>query len=319
MSFILPDLVIESILRDGIENARRDPSVIDDIFCSLNSAYAAKKYGQKEIELIKKAIQNAEISIVHAFNPTQSEMPCISIQLAEDHEDVEKAHMGNYINTKVRKFTDPDEIAATIVVENFMALAYNPLTGILSVPDSVNLGSVYPNLLLVDAAGAEFPIVGGIDNSSGSKRLSVAVGSEVAFTTPVYVKSSIDYEIFTVGGNVEQTTLILGVHSAEPLFTKYLYILVKYFTLSRRHDLTARGLQLNTYSGTDFTRNMEYAGDQVFTRYFHINGQLQNSWRADKVQLIDSVDITVKVAKDKLGNAALNRQDQTIKVTGDGV
>ena len=96
MSFKLPDLIVESILRDGFEAARRYPDTLDDVFESLTMPYASRKYGQTEIEKIKKIIQNKEVSIVHSFNMIAANLPCISIQLSDDRESTDRAHMGNY-------------------------------------------------------------------------------------------------------------------------------------------------------------------------------------------------------------------------------
>ena len=46
MAFILPDLVVESIIRDGFENARRDLTIVDDIFQTLSQAHLSSKYEQ---------------------------------------------------------------------------------------------------------------------------------------------------------------------------------------------------------------------------------------------------------------------------------
>lgn len=314
MAFRLPDLIVESILRDGLNNARRDETVIDDVFGNLNLAYASRKYGQSEIDKIKEVIRNKEVSIVHAFNLVNANLPCISIQLADDHEDEDKAYIGNYVQNVTRAFTTPEQLASLVIVESFTPLSYEPLTGVVKVDDSVNLAAVHTNLLFVDAAGAAHQIIGGIVNDPGAKQFIIATGETVSLDPGAVIKSSIDYELFQKRGNVEKTQVILGIHTEEALLTKYLYILVKYFFLSRRSDLIARGFELTSYSGSDFHRNVEYVGDVVYTRFFNLTGLVLHQWQSDKVQLIDSVDVQVKLAKDRLGNEALNLTDSTIKV-----
>lgn len=313
MSFKMPDLIVESILRDGFNNARRDNSVLYDLFEDLTLAYNSKKYGEAEINKIKKIINDQEISIVHAFNLVNSNLPCISIQLADDRENENEAHMGNYVKNIVRPITDPDALAALVYVDEIFPNSYDPITGIVKLPDDVNLAGVHANLLYVDSAKNEFTIIGGIVNDLGAKQFIVDRGSEVALGEGL-IKSSLDYNIYQKRGNIESTQLILGIHTKEALLTKYLYILVKYFMLSRRDDLIARGLQLNTYTGSDFHRNLEYVGDVVYTRFFNVSGRVQHQWRSDKVQLIDNVEVNVVVPKDKKGNEALGLEDSTIKV-----
>lgn len=314
MTFKLPDLIIESIIRDGLNNIRRDNSIIDDVFGDLTLPFATKKYGQAELDKIKDSINKKEISIVHSFNLTNTTIPCISIQLSDDRESAERSNMGYYVNNYEVPFTSPDQIATTVIVGAFLPTSYNPTTGIVLVPDEVNLAAVYANLVYVDASGTAHSILGGIINDVGSKQFIVEKNGDVAILAPGEIKTTIDYELYQRHGNTEEAQLILGIHTQNALMTKYLYTLVKYFIISRRHDLIARGLQLNTYTGSDFTRNLEYVGDVVYTRFLNVSGMVQHQWRADKVRLIDSVNVQVLVPKDRLGNEALNLDDASIKV-----
>src|SRR5271165_3186823 len=119
MSFRLPDLIVESILRDGLNNARRDSSVLMDVFGDLTLPFAQKKYGIPEIDKINKLIQNREVAIVHSFNLVPANLPCISIQLADDRESEPRAHLGNYVSSIQVPFTTPEQLAGTVIVGPF--------------------------------------------------------------------------------------------------------------------------------------------------------------------------------------------------------
>lgn len=313
MSFKLPDLIVESVLRDGFRNIRRDPSIIDDIFCDLTKPFAAKKYGEKELNKIKDIFINREVSIIHSYNLANTELPCISIQLADDREKENQSFMGNYLKTEVRQLNDAEK-AKLIIINSFQPVSYDAKTGIVVVDDSVNLSTIHVNLLFVDTAGAEHVIIGGIVNEDGRKQFMIPRDETVDLGANAQIKSSLDYKVYQANGNIESVQIILGLHTKEALLTKYLYTIVKYIMLSRRKDLITRGLNLNTYNGSDFHRNMEYVGDVVYTRFFNIGGMQVNDFRFDKVQLIDNVDVNIKVPKDRLGNDALNRTTQTIQV-----
>ena len=71
--------------------------------------------------------------------------------------------------------------------------------------------------------------------------------------------------------------------------------------LSRKEDLINRNFAVSTYSGSDFTRNMQYPGDHVFTRFLTISGKVEDSWRSDEVIPIDNLEIQVLVPKAKQG------------------
>lgn len=314
MAFKLPDLILESIIRDGLENARRDETVIEDVFGDLLKPYAAKKYGEAEVNKIKDIIQKREISVVHSFNLVNANLPCISIQLADDREDEARTQIGNYKRNTVTAFATPEELASLTIVGSFTPTSYSPISGIVKVDDLVSLSAIHANHLFVDSAGTKHPILGGIVDVSGKKQFIIAKGATVDLGSGAEIKASIDYNVFIQKGTTENVQLILGIHTKDALLTKYLYILVKYFILSRQSDATIRGMQLSTYSGSDFVRNLEYIGDTVFTRFLNISGMLQPEWRADKVQLIDNVEVKILVEKDQLGNEALNLTNSTVQV-----
>lgn len=315
MSFVLPDLVIESIIRDGMQNARRLPDdVITDVFGNLTRSFADKKYGQKEIDKIKSLVEEKEVSIVHSYNLVNVSIPCISIQLINDTEDERRAHMGDQVAFYEVPFADQ---SVTVIVSSFEALTYDVNTGIVTVDDTVNLSQVYANLLFIDQAGVEHQILGGIDNTAGQKKFAIEKQGEVTLGVGCEIKTSINFNRYKTKGNIEKINILLGIHTPDPLITKYLYTLVKYFLLSRKKDLISRDLQLSTYSGSDFTRNMEYKADAVFSRYITVTGFVQHDWRSDLVELVDHVDVNVKVAADKYGNNALGLTNQTVKTTKD--
>jgi hypothetical protein len=315
MSFVFPELIIESIIKDGLENARSLPSAIDDVFGNLTRSFSSAKYGQTEIDKIHKVIQEKEVSVVHSFNLVHSKMPCISIQLISDTEDERQAHLGDYVSTVDEPYTDPQDIASTVIVESFQPSSYNPKTGVVTVPDSVNLADVYANLLFIDSAGVEHTILGGIVNDLGKKQFIIGKNSDVALTTGAEIRTSINFRRYQKKGNIEQVSLLIGVHTKDALLTKYLYTLVKYFILSRKADLISRDFLLSTYQGTDFNRNMEYKADVIYTRSLTISGTIQPDWRSDLVQLVDNVKVQIEVEKDMYGNEELGLEDSTVKVT----
>lgn len=318
MPFVLADLVIESVIRDGMTAVRNDPSIIDDVFSDMKRSFLAKKYGERELNKLKELFQKKEVSIVHAFHLVTSNVPCISIQLVDDTEDRDKAHLDDFEDDVRTPITDPEELADLVRVSPVLALDYDPLSGIVTIDDSVNLDSVYVHMIFEDAAGAEYEILGGIDNTPGQKKLLLDKNlTDLDISGPCQIKSSINFKQHEKRGTVETERILLGIHTKEPLLTKYLYILVKYFLLSRKKDLIDRDFQLSTFSGSDFTRNLDYGADAVFTRFLTVTGMIQNSWTSDKVTPIDHVDVQVLVEKDQAGNAELGLENSTVQVQED--
>ncbi len=313
IAFIIPEIVITSVINDGIQNCRDDKSIVQDVFGNLTRSFANTKYGLAEINKIQKMLETKTIPIVHSMNMVTAEVPCISVALLSDSEDTRHAGFSDYMTTTNVALTDPSDLAALIQVPSFTPNSYNSTTGAISIPDSVDLSQIYINLLFVDATGAEFPILGGIVDTTGSKQVIIESGQTVSLSIGATIQSSINYLQYQVKGNVENVQLMIGIHTKEPLMTKYLYTLVKYFILSRKISLIKRDFQLATYSGSDFTRDQQYGGDAVFTRFLTLNGMIQNDFNAQKVKVYDDVNVILVTDKDEFTSEQLGLDNQTTK------
>lgn len=314
MSFTMPDLVIESVLREGFIALKRKPELIDDVFASLTKNYADKKYGEKELQRIKDAVAKRDWSFVHSFGEVEANLPCVSIQLGNESEDKGLAHLEDYEDDVTEEITDPDELTALVKISGIQPLDYDMDSGTVYLDNSVNLTDIYPNLIYVDAAGIEHKIIGGIDNTSGQKQFVVEPGSDVDISDEGQIKSGINYRQFTLRGVHNEVQILLGIHTKDALLTKYIYILVKYFLLSRKKSLIERCFIVSSYQGSDFTRNLKYEGDIVFTRFLTVSGKVQDNFMSDEGDIFDNVEVITKVPKDQATTEDLSLEDQTVQV-----
>lgn len=291
--FHLPELIVESIIRDGIKNCQDDPTVIDNVFAQLTRAYATKKYGAAEITKIKAMIIKP-LNVVFSYHELDANVPCFSIMIGEDSEDRKRAHLDDDYGQVETAITDPTELAALVRVDNITGAIYYPQSGKLSIPDSANLSQIYANMLFVDASDQKFPILGGISDVPGDKSVFIQKNMDqenINLTGICSIRSSLDYEIHQVRGVTSDVKLVIGCHSKDALTTKYLYLLLKYFILSRKHDLISRDFYLASYSGSDFTRDQEYQADKLYTRFLTVTGKVDDCWDSDQVVLIDNIEI----------------------------
>lgn len=298
MGFALSDLILESIIRDGIENIKQDPTILDDVFAELTRSYASRKYGSAEIQKIKDYITGAnkkEIAVVHSFHEAEAKSPCFSIQLGSDNENTRHDAIDDFLADERIAITEQAKLDALKKVLNFTPTAYDPITGKVSVDDSVDLSDVYVNYIYEDGVSTEHTILSGISNDTGNKYFFIAKNSDVDLN-PGTIRSFLTEEQFELRVMVNESTLLIGCHSKEALLTKYLYILLKYFIESRKKDLIKRGFDNPVVKGSDFTRDLHYQGDMVFTRFLTVSGRTTDTWRSDQVDLIDSVEIDASVA-----------------------
>jgi hypothetical protein len=291
MGFNIPELIVESIIRDGIQNVRNNPSIIDDVFTQLTRAYNSAKYGATEIAKIKTMMTAKEFPVVYSYSDVEAHNFCFSIVVGNDDEDKRRAHLNDDYGSETDFLVDPADIAALTVIPNIQPTAYDPISGKVSIPDSVDLTNAFRGLVYVDDQGTEHTIVGGIDNTPGQRNFFVPKQDEVSILAPGYIKSPLDYTVSEIRGVTSDIQLVIGVHAKDALTVKWLYILLKYFVLSRKFDLISRGIYVASYHGSDFNRNQEYLGDRVFTRFWTLTGKVDDTWRSDLVELIDRVII----------------------------
>lgn len=313
MSFQLPDLILEAVIRDGLANLTKNQKIIDDIFSSLTENYNRRKYGISELDKIKKLITTTQVNVVHSYSEITANLPCYSIQLGSDVEAKNLARIGDF-NADVREdLTDPTDIADLIVLDSIVVEAYDPLSGKVSVSNGSDLDAIHPNLIFVDGSGAEFPIRAGVSNSDDTKFFFIDKKQTVNISDFCHIKSALNFTQFEVNGVTSDVQIMVGVHTKDALTTKYLYTMLKYFILSRKPDLINRNFILASYQGSDFTRNMEYQGDIVFNRFLTVTGKVEDSWKGSDVELIDNIEIQTLVDSPEASANDLNEGNFTVK------
>lgn len=319
MSFYMPDLIVESVLRDGFAVLKRNPDLIDKIFSSLTESFADKKYGNKELKRIKEQLLKKDWSFVHSFGEVEANLPCVSIQLGNENEAKDMAVLEDFEGDEVEEITDPDQLAALVKISDITPSFYDMETGTIFVDDSVDLSKIYKNLVFVDGSGTEFDIVGGIDNTLGQKQFMVDPESDVDISSAGLIKSGINYTQFATRGVHSDVQILLGVHTKDALLTKYFYVLVKYFLIARKKSLIERNFICSSYQGSDFTRNLKYAADIVYTRFLTLTGKVEDDFSSELEAIFDNIDVRVTVQRAVATNAELGREDLTIQVEDDDV
>lgn len=288
--FVLPELVIESVIRDGLLNVKATPTIIDSVFAQLGRVYNSEKY-TGEIAKIK-TLMNTDIPVVFNYSEVDAKPMCYSIMIGEDSEDKKRAHLGDDYGTQETAITSQVALDALVVLANIIITAYDSISGKVTCHAATDLTAVYRYMILVDAASVEFQIIGAISNETDDKFFFVAPGSVVDITDFSLIKSSNTTSISTLRGVTGDQKLVIGTHSKNALTTKYLYILLKYFILSRKDDLISRGFYVASYAGSDFNRDSDYVGDKVYTRFLTVSGKIDDVWKQELVALIDNVIIT---------------------------
>lgn len=309
--FIMPELIIESVIRDGLANLRQNPDAIDRIFAQLKEPYLEKKYGQKEINRIRKMIDTKQIGVVHNLSDIGANVPTFSIQLGIDVEDQKLASLDDHDNIVEEAITDPQELADLVKIDGVIIQTYTQSSGIAEFALGVDLGNVSKGNILVDAAGQEHQVLN-VVNTMTQRQLHVAKGTQVAINDFISVKSSISNRNYEEKSIRSDEQVIVGVHTKDALACKYLYILLKFFMNSRKDTLNKRCFIVSSFQGSDFTKNMAYMGDQVYNRFYTVTGKIEDSWRDKEGEQVENVEVQTLVPKDEADGISIGTVNSSV-------
>jgi hypothetical protein len=296
--FAFPELVVESVIRDGLLDLKNNPGFLDDVLAELTKPYADRKYGTSEVQKVKTLIQEENIAVVHALHDGAAKNPAYSIQLGNDTEDKRTSHLDDFEADFRETTTDAATIASRLKETNVIPNSYNETTGMVEVPDTVDLSDVYSSYIYEDGSGNEFKLGSGISNTPGNKFFFIEPNQTPDISNPGELRSFLTEDQFEVRGVQQNVQILVGVHSKEPLLTKYLYVILKFVLNSRKKDLINRCLDRMTLQGSDFTRDLEFQGDRVYNRFLTVNGYVEDVWRSDQVNLIDAAEIEADPVED---------------------
>jgi hypothetical protein len=97
MGFIFTDLVLETIITEGLADMRAN---LDDrlgiIYDQLKDSFLNTEYGQQELDRFKDFLTNEKIDIVHNYRQVAERIPCIYIQPIGGPEQEGKAFLNDY-------------------------------------------------------------------------------------------------------------------------------------------------------------------------------------------------------------------------------
>ncbi len=297
MGFILPDLVLESIIRDGLQEIKNsigtDNDKIEDIFSELKRPHLSKYFGQKEINEIKKLVNGTIYLSAAPFQLNDIKTPNITIVLTSDTELEALDAFGDFkeeLDTNI----DP-----RVVVDTFDIDVYDDVTGlIICINDDPDLSGVRLNFKFIDGDGNSYNINSGISNDSGNKHFFIDPGLTI---NPVGCQIVSNLAISRTIQRAVRTneSLLIAIATEQPSATKYLYTIIKYIILSNKVPLIERGIELSTFNGSDFSR-MNWMPDHVFTRFLTLSAKfIEHSWNDEEAPMLESVDPSIKVQRDQ--------------------
>ena len=285
------DLELQSIIQLGFDTIREDPTLLDKIFAHLNEPHLATKFGDKEIDKIKQWIDENDVPVVLAWALQAAKAPQISIHLSQSQEDVENAFIGDHSG-----FTREGQIQRTII-EEFVPLSLDVPNNTITVPSTTDLTLARPAHILVDGkqpVGEQYEIVDIRGNEIEFNLLGAAFEPRKA-----KIVSFINEKVLRRGEAYFRENIDIGLHGhGDQNTVLWMYSIVRWTLLRFRPELENRCMDISTFAASDFKKDNQYLGENIFTRWIRFTARTRVTWDEDPQPQIDTIIATVEVPED---------------------
>lgn len=108
--WIMPQIALQKIIQMGLKDIKDNPDILEDIFQYMHDPDLENDYGEKYVGQIKTWFLQTKIPVIHAWSFNAERIPCVSIHLANESEDENKAAIGDFFgegpegNTNITPF-----------------------------------------------------------------------------------------------------------------------------------------------------------------------------------------------------------------------
>lgn len=285
------DLVIKAAVKLAIDDMRKNPWLIEDVFSSLRENPLLKiEYGEKEIARAKEFILNNRIDIYAHHRLDKMTYPCVTISIGPSNEDKDLATLGD--GSVAFEDFDPSDIGKRIkfLVPPFKAVSYDKTTGVLELPETVTeYRYLDAGMILLDPATGNGWIITG---KAGTKGLQIAAGTKLPKGQLAVVPQ---YQLYRARREraTSQEQYNVGCHvQGDPSTLIFLFGVVKYGLFRYRESLLeSNNYQLSRITCSDMIKNDQMAEENVYSRWITLNGQVEESWIKSPRRFIEAIDL----------------------------
>lgn len=303
MAIFQSDLTIKQMIQLGLDDIRKDNWLIDDILGdAIANPYLKDKYGQKQVDACKEWFLANQIDVYMAERRDKDRFPCITITLGTSAEKDDMKTMADQSVEKIKLLPNKINKPIPYIVKPFVGFTYNPTTGNVTIPANVkNMEGVAPGMILVDPTTGQGYVINDISPNGVVIETDLTINAAQLGIVPQYqfYEARIEHSFF-------QETYNIGCHAhGDPQALLWLHSIVLYSILRYRESLLeAQGFSQCNLSSSDLMTNGAFsgeAGEQVYTRYITLTGQVENSWIKSPRRILEVVALKEKDADGFVG------------------
>lgn len=303
------DVIIKSAIELFIDDIRKNPWIIEDIFKAfIENPILKQKYGLKEVSRAKEFILNNNIPIYMAHRVDKQEFPCITISIGSSYEDKDLATLAD-LSVETQEYS-PSDIGQTInfIIPPFNPTSYDSATGIVEVPETIeDYKYISAGMVAIDPKTGFGYIVEGKAGINGFK-------IEIGANLPNQIAIIPRYQLFRARREraISQETYNIGCHAhGDPSTLLFLYGIVKYGLYRYREGLLEyNNFQLSKLSVTDMIKNDSFSMENVYSRWITLSGQVEESWIKTPFRLIEGIDLIEEISTGEEGETSAGGEEE---------
>jgi len=287
MGIFQGDVKIRTAINLILEEMRKSPWLLDDVFSELLEDPYLAEYGAKEIANAKQWFLNNKISVLHKYRLDNQDYPCVTIAMAPSEEDDRESTMGD-LTPFVEELT-PEQIAKPIpyIVKPFIPASY--VDGLLTAPE--DLVNVTPGMMIVDPATGDAWVIAELD---GNRGLKIEGAPTIAAQKIGIIPQYRHYRARREAARFRETYNI-GCHvHGDPNQLIWLWSIVLYGLLRYRESMfNGRCFKLSSLKSSDILRDEAFqeAGENVYKRYIILSGLVEQSWLKSPKRVIEIANL----------------------------
>lgn len=102
-------------------------------------------------------------------------------------------------------------------------------------------------------------------------------------------------DVTTTGTAAFTVMLDIGIHANKGGdHVLWLYYILSYVLFKNKPDLVRLGLKMGTFSASDYSKDVEKMGNNIWTRVIRYRCTTQSAWPADDLKEIEKIDLDAK-------------------------
>jgi len=305
MGFKIVEYHLRTALSNGIATLRKDVDLLDDVFADLLCYPLNDMYGKKIVDDIKCFFRDNDVPVLMAYGQNQIQLPSITVHMISSQEAPEYRAMIDHVGF-IRTPKRASRLAGPLY-----AKAYDPETGKLTFDKNANLELFIKGRKLFARRSDEVYtlkpkfVINSPTATPEKKQDQIVhivdcngdIPDNIDFAE-LYLLSSIDFDVHRLAAATFRETFEIRVNAQTNTDqAMWLYYIVAYVLMRNKAELEDLGLESQTFSTSEFTRDVGKAPNSIWGRTLRFTFLVQHTWQEEVQPLeIAGVDVNVETS-----------------------